>query len=357
MADYYPVIARAASRLPSKTDEARHSIYERARRVLQENLRTHDPPVSPAELAIEQFALEAAISKVETELRRNTREETTLSPLGLSFISRVKEFVRWAQEKLDLNISIIGNRLGSGKTTKVVPTKAEITERLAQGLAFVQITQLKAKNVGRRIASLNWKENWKETTVLIVLILAALVAGYFRPSNRATENAAQEKKQQVTENEHERIAATKQRTRCEYEQQEPWFTESASQIEISDSSLTGIGNYDYNISAVVKNNSESQVTGLLLSITARDCPTQDAQVGDCDIFGRVETFETDIPAGEVRQINEKITMRGVENPRYVVSPKFVVNGVRAPSDDALANRLLSGRRGLGKLRSGRLRCK
>jgi hypothetical protein len=310
--------------------------------------------VSPAALATEQFALEAAISRVETELRRNTREETTLSPSGLSFISRAKEFVRWAREKLDLNISIIRNRLGSGKTTKVVPTKAEITERLAQGLAFVQLTQLKAKNIGRRIASLNWKENWKETTVPIVLILAALVAGYFRPSDRASENAAQEKKQQVTENERER---TTQRTRCEYEQQEPWSTESASQIEISDSSLTGIGNYDYNISAVVKNKSESEVTGLLLSITVRDCPTQDARVADCDIFGRVETFGTDIPAGEVRQINGKITMRGVANPRYVVSPKFVVNGVRAPSDDTLANRLLSGRLGLGKLRSGRLRCK
>jgi hypothetical protein len=71
----------------------------------------------------------------------------------------------------------------------------------------------------------------------------------------------------------------------------------------------------------------------------------------------LSTFETDIPAGEVRQINRKITMRGVEKPRYVVSPKFVVNGVRAPSDDALANRLLSGRLGLGRLRSGRLRCK
>src|SRR6516165_8262733 len=98
MADYYPVIARAVSRLPSKTDEARHSIYERARTALQENLRTHDPPVAPAELATEQFALDAAISRVEPELRRNTSEQTTLSPSGLSFISRVKEFVRWARE-------------------------------------------------------------------------------------------------------------------------------------------------------------------------------------------------------------------------------------------------------------------
>src|SRR5215469_4104695 len=242
MADYYPVIARAISRLPSKTDKARHSIYERARTALQENLRTHDPPVSPAELAIEQFALEAAISRVETELRHSAREETTLSPSGLSLISRVEEFVRWAREKLDLNISIIRNRLRLGKTTKVVLTRAEITERLAQGLAFAQRTQLKAKDIGRRISSLNWKE----TTVLIVLILATLVAGYFWPSNRASENAAQEKKQLETKNEQDRKAEAKQRTRCEFEQGQSSI-ESASQIEISDPSLTGIGNYDYNI--------------------------------------------------------------------------------------------------------------
>jgi hypothetical protein len=147
-------------------------------------------------LATEQFALEAAISRVETELRRSAREETTLSSSSLSFISRVEEFVRSAREKLDLNISNIRNRLRLGKTTKVVPTKAEIAERLAQGLAFVPRTQLKAKNIGRRISSLNRKE----TTALIVLILAAWVAGYFSPSNRASENAAQEKKQQETQN-------------------------------------------------------------------------------------------------------------------------------------------------------------
>jgi len=172
MADYYPVIARAVSRLPSKTDEARHAIYERARTALQKNLRTHDPPLSPAELATEHSALEAAISRVETELRRSAREETTLPPTGLSFISRVEEFVRWVREKLDHNISIIRNRVRLGDTTKIVPTKAEITDWLAQAPAFFQRTQLKAKNIGRRISLFNRKE----TTAFIVLIIAALVA-------------------------------------------------------------------------------------------------------------------------------------------------------------------------------------
>jgi hypothetical protein len=183
--------------------------------------------------------------------------------------------------------------------------------------------------------------NWKGTTVLVVLILATLVAiGYFWPSEKVGENAAQEKKQQEVENEHERTA---QRNRCQAEQKR-WSIVSASQIEISEPSLTGIGNDDYNFSAVVKNKSDSKVIGLRLSVTARDCPTQDAPVADCDIFGRVETFESDIPAGEVRQINRKITIRGAK-PRYVVSPRLAVNGVRvtlSQSDDAPANDLLSG---------------
>jgi hypothetical protein len=331
MADYYSVVARAVSRLPSKTDKARYAIYERARAALQENLRLHDPPLAPAELATEQSALEAAISRVETELRRSAREEGTASPLDLSFISRVKEFIRWVR-------SIIRNRLRLSKTAKVVPSKAEITEWLAQVPAFAHRTQLKAKNIGRRISSLNWKG----TTVLIVVILAALVAiGYFWASEEAGENAAQEKKHQEAENEHER---TVQRDRCQAEQKR-WSIVLGSQIDISDSSLTAIGNNDYNISAVVNNKSDSKVIGLRLSVTARDCPTQDAPVADCDVFGRVETFESDIPAGEARKIDRKTTIRGVSKSRHVVSPRLAVNGVRAllsQSDDAPADGLLSG---------------
>jgi hypothetical protein len=335
MADYYSIIARAVSRLPSNTDEARYAIYERARTALQENLRTHDPPLSPAKLATEHYALEAAISKVESELRRSAREEVDLSATSLGLTSAAKETVRWIREKLDHNISIVRNRLTLGTTTKGVPSKAEITERLA---AFIHRTQLKAKDIERRISSLNWKQ----TTVLIVVILATLVAtGYFWASEEAGENAAQEKKQQQAESENER---TVQRSRCQAEQKR-WSIVSASQIEISDASLTGIANNDYSISAVVNNKSESKVIGLRLSVAARDCPTQNAQVADCDIFGRVETFESEIPAGEVRKINRKITIRGVAKPRHVVSPRLAVNGVRAPLsqwDDAPADDLLSG---------------
>jgi hypothetical protein len=123
------------------------------------------------------------------------------------------------------------------------------------------------------------------------------------------------------------------------------INKARSEIDFPHDVRRTIGNNDYNISAVVNNKSESKVIGLRLSVTARHCPTQDAQAADYDIFGRVGTFGNDIPAGEVRQINRKMTIRGSANPRYVVSPRFAVNGVRAPlnqSDDAPANDLSSG---------------
>ena len=111
MDDYYSIIVRAVSRLPSKTDEARHGIYERARTALQENLRSLDPPISEAELAKAQFALQEAIRKVEqnvaietavrrmeqdllaTDMREIVREEDA-SHAAPSFISMVKQLIR-----------------------------------------------------------------------------------------------------------------------------------------------------------------------------------------------------------------------------------------------------------------------
>jgi|ERR1700741_2824449 formiminotetrahydrofolate cyclodeaminase len=62
MADYFSVIAYAVSRLPNKTDEAKQTIYERARAALRKALRS---PFSETELLAEEAALEVAISMVE----------------------------------------------------------------------------------------------------------------------------------------------------------------------------------------------------------------------------------------------------------------------------------------------------
>jgi hypothetical protein len=111
MADYYSHIAGAVSRLPNKTDEARHGIYERAHTSLQEKLRTLDPPISEVELANAQSALEEAIRRVEQDVAIETavrRMEQDLIPSDLpqivreenvshaapSLISRVKQIIR-----------------------------------------------------------------------------------------------------------------------------------------------------------------------------------------------------------------------------------------------------------------------
>jgi hypothetical protein len=103
MADYRSIIARAVSRSPSTTDEARHTIYEQARTALHERLG-NDPQISDAELVNEHYRLEVAIYGVEEDLllsdmRRFVRAETALSSSRLSFISKVKEFVRSAGDK------------------------------------------------------------------------------------------------------------------------------------------------------------------------------------------------------------------------------------------------------------------
>ncbi len=63
MADYYPVLARAVSRLPENNARTRHELYERARGIVLEELRKRDPE----KLAPEQAALEAAVLRLEAE--------------------------------------------------------------------------------------------------------------------------------------------------------------------------------------------------------------------------------------------------------------------------------------------------
>jgi hypothetical protein len=160
--DYYSLIALAVSRLPSKADEARHALYERARTTLKEKLHSHDRPVSAAGQTTAQFRLEAAIRRVEMELvfrdmPSGAKEEAALPPpsLGLppnlSFIPKLEEFVRSIGDKLISNVTMMHDRLRSSEATKVVPTKADVTARLAQALEFGQKTQLKAMDTARHI--------------------------------------------------------------------------------------------------------------------------------------------------------------------------------------------------------------
>jgi hypothetical protein len=155
--DYYSTIARAISGLPDKTEEARGAVYELARTALQKRLSAFDPPISETDLAIERFALEAAIQRMETELRfSDTRHR-------LRFLSTAKQFVRSVQGKLNIDIAIRGDSL-----------KAAITACLAQGLEFIQRTQLTAP--GRRIYNIIGDRRWITKYPLIRTALRLIVA-------------------------------------------------------------------------------------------------------------------------------------------------------------------------------------
>lgn len=68
MADYYPLLAKAVAGLPDATAEARHAVYERARKALFGQLRNLDPPVPEEVIEREAQALERAVAQLETDL-------------------------------------------------------------------------------------------------------------------------------------------------------------------------------------------------------------------------------------------------------------------------------------------------
>jgi len=68
MADYYPVLKRAISSLPSGSGEARRAVYEKARVALLRQLSSYNPPLSPSDIADQRVALEDCIRRVEAEV-------------------------------------------------------------------------------------------------------------------------------------------------------------------------------------------------------------------------------------------------------------------------------------------------
>jgi|GEM_PF-706374 len=68
MAEYYPLLTRALSNLGSTTPETRQAIYARARKALEAQLGHLTPP-DPELVERETHALEAAITKLEDEMK------------------------------------------------------------------------------------------------------------------------------------------------------------------------------------------------------------------------------------------------------------------------------------------------
>jgi len=74
MADYYSVLARAVVNLETEDAAAREELYERARSIIVAELRKQNPRISALTVTREQAALEAAIRRLETELRPKARD-------------------------------------------------------------------------------------------------------------------------------------------------------------------------------------------------------------------------------------------------------------------------------------------
>ena len=68
MPDYYPLIARAVSRLEKNTPEAHQDLFEQTRAILSDQLRNRQPPASDSEIMRERAALDEAIRKIESEI-------------------------------------------------------------------------------------------------------------------------------------------------------------------------------------------------------------------------------------------------------------------------------------------------
>jgi hypothetical protein len=92
---YYSVIARAVSKLPNNTREARLALYDRAEIALTAEL-LQDLEISDEQAAVERLALERAIRKIEGDVwkkekpKQSEEKHPQPSPSFLAFFKRFK---------------------------------------------------------------------------------------------------------------------------------------------------------------------------------------------------------------------------------------------------------------------------
>jgi hypothetical protein len=81
MADYYPVLARAVSKLPNNTARARRELYERAHAIVVGQLRKSDPDDITSNTKCELAALDTAIRRMEAEAQLQSRPAKRPAPV------------------------------------------------------------------------------------------------------------------------------------------------------------------------------------------------------------------------------------------------------------------------------------
>ena len=68
MAEYYPLLAKAVSALDLEATEARHALYDRARKALIGQLRAASPALADSHIDSESRALDLAVARIEAEI-------------------------------------------------------------------------------------------------------------------------------------------------------------------------------------------------------------------------------------------------------------------------------------------------
>jgi hypothetical protein len=260
--DYYSIVSRAISDLPGKTEEARGTVYDLARTALQKSLSALDPPISDTDVAIERFALEAAIQRVEMESRSSyTRHD-------LSSISKLIQIVHSAGDKLNNHFAIIkGDSL-----------KAAIGAVLVQGLEFIQKTRLTATS--QRFFNFGDQQGiakYPKIRIAVRLLLAA-VLGIFGGTFvywMTTENNSEAKSHSLI---------------------------SPSELALSDITLRypdsdSAGGWE--VKGTMKNNSLRTVAGFWLKVTIRDCDTDCVTIGE-----EIKRIVVNIPPSQTRIVDE-----------------------------------------------------
>ena len=127
MIDYYPVIARAISQLPSKDARARQDLYLRARMVVAKHLQGRHLPDGSTDVIREQEALEKAIRLVELELRAvQGQASSAVQPsANTKSLSRIKKVLRPGPNRSGVGLAQALRQLVTGRQRGAARAKTD----------------------------------------------------------------------------------------------------------------------------------------------------------------------------------------------------------------------------------------
>jgi lipoprotein-anchoring transpeptidase ErfK/SrfK len=113
MVDYYSLLRRTVTAPDAGDTQWRRGIYDRARRMLVQQLRARQPPASQAEIAAEQASLNKAIARIEAEMARSERGDITDVAQYRMRPARIAKPLRMSGASLVV-LAVVAAALGAG---------------------------------------------------------------------------------------------------------------------------------------------------------------------------------------------------------------------------------------------------